>query len=657
MCGIGEKFPVSIDKCCGVCYIETIPEREVAAMQFRCIQNPCELDAGIAEMNRALGISVGGNGPSITAVRQDGSDLLVHFQNGEAQIIYDKKHHFFRAYSLLLQHLQAGETEFSLREKPYFTMNGPMFDVSQSNAVIRVEQIRKMLLQMAQMGLNMFMLYCEDSFDVKAQPYFGYMRSRYSEADIRACDDYADMFGIEMIPCIQTLAHLTDVLKWSVFNGIRENDVCLLVGEERTNAFIRDLLTEATRPFRSKRVHIGMDEAYGLGRGRFMDKHGAVPTEEIMKMHLENVLSITRELGLVPMMWSDMFFHGLGYHTIKTREVPPEVIECCPKDVQLVYWDYYANDEESYEIAFERHRGFGQPIFAGGIWTWIGFAPHWERTFKSTEAALNVCKREGIKEVFTTIWGDNGTECLCTTNMLGAALYAEHGYAETIDYGKLKERFEFITGAKYDDFLLLEELDRTPGVASMAKTAYNPSKFLMWQDILTGMCDKNIDGLPLDEHYRALAEKLAETGNRNGDYNGMFTFNYHVAHTLALKSEMGLRITRAYKADDRAELARIAAEDLPELKARMAALRACHMENWFSLYKAIGWDIMDMRYGSLMTRMDSAITEIKMYLDGKLDKLEELEEERLDYDGRPGMIRYLNYFGRTVSASRIAPYC
>ena len=41
----------------------------------------------------------------------------------------------------------------------------------------------------------------------------------------------------------------------------------------------------------------------------------------------------------------------------------------------------------------------------------------------------------------------------------------------------------------------------------------------------------------------------------------------------------------------------------------------------------------------------------------KLEKLEELEEERLDYDGRPGMIRYLNYFGRTVSASRIAPYC
>ena len=89
----------------------------------------------------------------------------------------------------------------------------------------------------------------------------------------------------------------------------------------------------------------------------------------------------------------------------------------------------------------------------------------------------------------------------------------------------------------------------------------------------------------------------------------------------------------------------------------MEALRACHMENWFELYKALGWDIMDMRYGSLLARIDSAITEIKLYLDGKLEKLEELEEQRLDYNGKPGMIDYANWFGRIVSASRIAPYC
>ncbi len=625
------------------------------SMKLHFTDAPQELLAGIRELCTDLDVSIGEEGMKVAVTQRDGADLSVRARSGEAFITYDRKIHFFRAFSLLVQHIRSGETEFQLQEKPQFALNGPMFDVSQGNAVIKVSEIKKTLRILAQMGLDMLMLYCEDSFDVKPQPYFGYMRARYSESDIRECDDYADLFGIEMIPCIQTLAHLVDVLKWHVYDDIRENDVCLLVGEEKTYQFIRDLLTEATRPFRSKRVHIGMDEAYNLGRGAFLDKYGFTQPQEIRKMHRERVLAIVRELGLRPMMWSDMFFSGYGYYG--DAEIPQELVDCCPKDVQLVYWDYYHNDEKSYVTSIARHRKFGEPIFAGGIWTWIGYGPHWNRTFRSTEAALNVCKREGIREVFVTIWGDNGTECLYNTNVLGLALYAEHGYSEKIDYDKLKSRFEFITGARYDDFLALEGLDDTPGVDDTALTSYNPSKFLMWQDVLTGLCDKNIDGLPLDAHYADLAERLKPCCERNGAYNDMFRLYYHVADTLAKKSEMGLRVTKAYRSGDKRELASLAESELPELRRRMTALRACHMENWFTLYKSLGWDVMDMRYGSLLARIDSAIAEIQLYLNGGMERLEELEEERLDYNGVPGMISYLNWFGRTVSASRIAPYC
>jgi len=619
---------------------------------------PEELKAGINELKTDLNIELCECGMEVNVMQCDGSDLIVRAKDGKADIVYDKTHHFFRCLSLLVQHLTKGETEIDIAEKACFTMNGPMYDVSQGGAVIRPSEIKKVLRQMAQLGLNMLMLYCEDSFVVEEQPYFGYMRPRYNEADIRECDDYAVLFGIEMIPCIQTLAHLVDVLKWDVYASIRENDVCLVVGDERTNQFVRDLITAASRPFRSKRIHIGMDEAYNLGRGKFLDRNGLMKPQEIMKMHLNNVLEITRELGLEPMMWSDMFFKGLGYHSDKNYEMPQDVIDCCPKDVAQIYWDYYWAKDEFYDYAFDRHEKLGAPvIFAGGIWTWIGYGPHWERTFKCTETALNVCKRRGIKEIFATIWGDNGTECLYNTNMLGIALFAEHGYAETIDYAKLKERFEFVTGASYDDFLVLEKLDNTPGVDRLYNTSYNPSKFCMWQDVLTGLCDKNIEGLPLNDHYAALAEELKPMMTRNGDYNSVFELSYHVANTLALKAEMGLRLTKAYKDGDREAMKRIADVDLPETIKRMAALREVHMKIWFKLYKSLGWDVMDMRYGSLITRMQSAITEINMYLNGDMERIEELEEERLYYNGKPGMISYLNWFGRTVSASRIAPYC
>jgi hexosaminidase len=622
------------------------------------------LKKGIIEIAGELGVGISESADRSVVVvditQKDGADIEISCKEGKAFITYDKKHHFFRAFGLMVEKFRKGEKTFSINETPKFTMNGPMFDVSQGNAVINVKSIKKFLRKLALMGMNMMMLYCEDSYDVDNQPYFGYMRSRYSEADLRDCDEYADLLGIELIPCIQTLAHLVDVLKWNgIYSSISEDNECLFVGEEKTYEFITDLIKAAVAPFKTKRIHIGMDEAWHLGRGSYLSKHGYTPTTEIMKIHLNRVMEIVRSLGLKPMMWSDMFFRSIGngryYQT--DVEIPQHVIDSVPPEMQLVYWDYYHNDPQMYEKLILQHRKFSEPIFAGGIWTWIGFGPHWDRTFLSTEAALCTCKKLGIKEVFVTIWGDNGTEAPANVNMLGLSLYAEHGYCDTLDINRIKERFEFCTGAKYDDFMLLELLDNTPGVTSTADTSYNPSKFLMWQDILTGLFDKNIEGLPMAVHYSALAEKLKECIGRNGYFDDMFRFYYNVADTLALKSEMGLKITKAYKENDRTALLTFAENELPELKRRMQSLRDSHYRLWFDLYKAIGWDIFDMRYGSLIIRIDTAAREIIDYLEGRLERLEELEEKRLNYNGVEGVVQYANYFGRIVSASRIAPYC
>ena len=122
---------------------------------------------------------------------------------------------------------------------------------------------------------------------------------------------------------------------------------------------------------------------------------------------------------------------------------------------------------------------------------------------------------------------------------------------------------------------------------------------------------------------------------------------------LSIKSEAGLKITAAYKAGDRETLHRYATELLPTLSERVRALRLSHMENWMAIYKPFGWDIMDMRYGSLLARIDSAIRQLTAYLNGELDRIEELEVER-PYFEKPGP-RGLNRYGMFVSPSRIDP--
>ena len=86
---------------------------------------------------------------------------------------------------------------------------GFMFDCSR-NSVLKVEMVKRLTRQTALMGLEWFLLYTEDTYEVKGYPYFGALRGRYTEEEIRECDAYAALFGVEMIPCIQALAHLQD---------------------------------------------------------------------------------------------------------------------------------------------------------------------------------------------------------------------------------------------------------------------------------------------------------------------------------------------------------------------------------------------------------------------------------------------------------------
>lgn len=40
-----------------------------------------------------------------------------------------------------------------------------------------------------------------------------------------------------------------------------------------------------------------------------------------------------------------------------------------------------------------------------------GFAPHNAYSIDATKAAFHACKEKNIKNVFVTMWGDNGAEC------------------------------------------------------------------------------------------------------------------------------------------------------------------------------------------------------------------------------------------------------
>ena len=221
-----------------------------------------ELVAPVFEILTEVGIEV--SDASALCLKIEKSDALtVSRSDNTVTITYTRKNEIFRAISFLPRFFEDG---IEINEAPKYSLLSYMADASR-NAVPNVKSAKQLIRYLAMMGYNSMMLYTEDTFELPGYKYFGHMRGRYTEAELCELDDYAFSFGIELIPCVQTLAHLCTALRWPDFDGYKDNWDILMVGDDRTYKFVRAVLEQAKKCFRSRRINIGMDEAVALGRG------------------------------------------------------------------------------------------------------------------------------------------------------------------------------------------------------------------------------------------------------------------------------------------------------------------------------------------------------------------------------------------------------
>ncbi len=612
-----------------------------------------EIQEGVSLLQKEQDFILDSNEYTIEVSKNFNKKIIIHGAENLIHISYDKKFMFYRALALALKNIKQGKKSFHIEENLYFDTNGLMFDTAQGSAALNVKYIKRMIRLMATMGLNMLMIYTEDNYKIDGEPYFGYMRPKYDMSHWRECDLYAEKFGIDLIHCIQTLAHLGDFLKWSFTGSFRDDKETLLVGCDKTYELIEAMLKTIKGVFRTDRIHLGMDEAWSLGLGNYLKRNGFKEKFDIMVYHLDKVMDIVRKHGYRPMIWSDMFYRAgtpNGSYFAPELEFPKKVVDSFPKDLQLVYWDYDTKDPEKYVQMINSHRKFGSdPIFAGGIWGWSGYSVHYERTFETTNAALLGCKAAGIKEVFATVWGDCGAEANIFANILGLQLYAEHSYNEKVEIDRLKGNFEYFTGGKYEDFLESEYINRFDRTQN---DIANCSKYLLWQDIFMGMFDWHIKDIDTLKHYELMYEKMCVYAKRNGEWNFIFEFISKACYALILKSSIGVQIKKAYDEKD-INFIKVAVNDiLPDLRQRIVNLKEYHMDLWMEMYNPIGWELFDIKYGGVVMRIDTIIKRLNTYLDGEIQTLEELEQERLPFSNK----RYLpntNSYDLIISGSRI----
>ena len=523
-----------------------------------------------------------------------------------------------------------------------FDTFGVMIDMSR-NAVMSIEGLKRFLSLLRKMGYNCVMLYTEDTYEVDGEPYFGYMRGRYTKAEMKEIDAFAASLGMTVIPCIQTLAHLGHIFRWEKYP--RDCDDILLTDDERTYELIDRMFSTLSECFTSRKIHIGMDEAHMLGRGKHLDIHGYETVNDIMKRHLARICEIAKKYDYELMIWSDMYFRpwNNGNYVVPKCEIPKEVKDALPSSVIPVCWDYYQSDEKTYSDMMDNHKQLSDKTwFAGGAWSWWGMIPFNKFTLQSMIPALDACKKHKIRNVFMTMWGDNGGECSHFSQLPSLFYLAEYAKGNK-DEEKIKAKFKRLVGIDFDEFM---NIDCPNEVTGYENTPHNPSKYMLYADYFNDFLDYTVKA-GAGEKYVEYAEQLYKTAKKSRKYGYVFDTAAKLCDVLAIKYELGLRTRKAYEAGDKKELESLARNEYVNVAKLIDIYARAFEKQWFADNKPHGFDVQDQRIGGLLRRTDACRRRILAYTSGKIDRIEELEEKLLPFGTKEKSIVHNN--ARTAS--------
>ena len=553
--------------------------------------------------------------------------------------------------AMLLENYASAETGFTYCETPVYRDLGVMIDCSR-NAAMTPDSLRRLMRMLCLMGYSSVQLYMEDMFELEGYPYFGYGRGGYSVADLQALDAYAADLGLELVPAIQTLAHLGQALRWEPMAPLCDVKDILLVDDERSYAFLDAIFQTMRRCFRTRRINIGMDEAHLLGLGQYLHLHGYVNRTELMLRHFQRVHALANQYGFAPMLWSDMFFRlaSGGEYYVKDCRIDPSVARLLPADTTLLYWDYYTQDQEMYVNMFRQHKALTpNTTFACGAWRWTGYSPCNHFSMSLARASHPACQECGIENVLVTMWGDNGAECSTFAVLPCMQQWAELCWQQ--DEKEIWRRFSLCTGGDWNHFLLLDEPVFMPGNPAPGQCGVNPSKTMLYEDILLPLFSHDIDLAAYVSHLQGVLKKLEDALPKEPEWTVLFREHISLCKLLIAKCGLQRELRPAWQARDVETLRRISGEKLPLLfKAVEDFVQALHAQ-WYSENRAAGLDVLDLQLGGIKQRILTLQERLEAYLAGRIDTVQELDMPLLPYSPTKGSQVYTPHWRLIASPS------
>lgn len=584
------------------------------------LEKPVEL------LKKKLNIEVSDSGFTVEICKSD--RLNIHSDGNSGRISYVTRASFFRMLTLFVKNYKENSI-FDYSESIEFKTCGVLLDFSR-NGIMKKEALAEYFSYMAMMGLNAAIVYIEAGYKLDGYPYFGYMQGAYSKEELCYIDNMGDMFGIEVYPGIQTLTHMEDYLRFTEAAPVRDTIRCLMVGADETYKLIEAMLSHLSQCFRSNKIWLGMDEGWNVGRGDYYTQN----RNNNPKLPKELVIEHTKKVAELALKYN--YDASICPTTLRYHDALEEMSGFEPfQKISIAEWLY---EGEGTEEVFKNILNRSNPLknrrfFLGGIQTWYGFAPENNFSLGNAKTFLPYCKKYGIDEVYGGIWMNDGTECDFFLSLLGAQAYAEYMYNAEVSDEQIKDMFEFITDTNYSAFKEMSYF-HNKNMKDNGLTENDGMNFwgkkLLWSDPMMGLFDYHLYNSPMSEHYANMKNRFAEYKlGGNAFFAQRYEFLEALFDVLSLKCYIAENLKPEYLKENKNFISKAAYELFPELAEKVEILRKYHMQLWHDVCKPFGYEVLDCRYGGLISRCSSSAYRLAEYLEGRIERIEELEEERL----------------------------
>ena len=493
------------------------------------------------------------------------------------------------------------------------------------NTTPTMASLKKYIDLIAEFGYTHFYLGLTDGYKIKGEPYFNFGRGGYTTEQLQEIDAYARQKGIEVRANIQVLGHL-HYMRWHYcYRDLFDTEDILMVGKEEVYEFVEKMFATISAGLQSRTIHIGMDETFNLGLGRYLKENGYTERTELMLTHLQRVVEIAKKYGYTCEIWSDMFFRIAQGDEFKESGVIPEgVRESIPEGVRLVHFGYGKKETEELADRLVVHKALcDEVLFAGGAWKQHGLAPDNAFSIRMIEDQIKTCREANLKHYMVTIWSNEGGHCsnfAILPTLFAAAEFARGKSKAEID----KDRFKEITGVAFDDFMLLDNMNNP-----FFKELDVPNNRCYWgllSDVFMGTHDLMLDE-NTNEAYARLVKKYEAI--QGGEYQLMFDDFILYAKVLSIKMNLGVQLRKAYREGDKEKLEYYAKTAIPQMIAYMQEYMEHFQKRWLSENMAFGLEVHHLYYGGQIERWKYVIYRLEQYLaDGT--PIEEMERDEIE---------------------------